>query len=598
MKIIKRINIFQIILLIAFAFPMSSGLFAQEPKVLRVSQINKFGRVSKSLLRNGDHFYLTVGQVDNNNRDLTYDLEIDSFRFSDGNVSNNTVVLFDYKLREGFVDYDYISHLSDHNGFSKNDSLTAFGHTSTNFMYNGKTYGLENNIDMDTTLYPHGAYIWLLDHKSDSLKFVTKTEKKYRIWADGVALDGDYLYVVTHTNEDTFEFMGEFFPEVIDPNWNVKHVHKINWKTGLKEWSHQFSTDYDYDNVMDIKVVEDGNLIIAKRISGKTYWDGMQMPGNHYLDSGYAFYKVSPEGELVDYIQSACDCKGFHEIHIENDGSLLLYGAQINMPNLTLGDAFLEMYTEVIPGIPFPLIGLLGYVPSDWENSWIKTFSGFDLSVTGAGVSYDGESIIPIIGYKESAMIEGDSFQTADYGLYETFSESRREYILLAYSKEGDLIKRPISMTLNGYFHEIIEVEKDHYLCYFSEDTSDESELYGTSLDPSYYYSENYILFEIEGNIFDITNNIEELLKPHLGKLTVHPNPASTASSIIIDAKRTIKKIENLNLISSSGEIIELTNYSINNTKIDVVLPVLTQGVYFIQLKHGIYTSIAKLIIK
>ncbi|MFT6334431.1 MAG: frataxin-like iron-binding protein CyaY [Saprospiraceae bacterium] len=593
MKAITEINIFQLILLAVFVLSLNSDLYAQEPKVLRVSQINEFDWTSNSLQRNGDHFYLTVGNLDNSNRDLTNDLEIDSFILPEVNGSNSASVLFDYKLGEGFVNYEYVSYSTEPDGFSKNDSLSAYCYDSIDFMFNGNTYGSENN---DTTLFPLGSYIWVFDHLRDSLRFITKTEKKYRLFTDGMTLDGDYLYVVTHTNEDTFEFMGEFFPEVIDPNWNVKHVHKINWKTGLKEWSHQFSTDYDYDNVMDIKVVEDGNLIIAKRISGKTYWDGVQMPGNHYLDSGYAFFKISPEGDLVDYIQSACYCKGFHQIHIEDDGSLLLYGAQINMPNLTLGDAFLEMYTEVIPGTPFPLIGLLGYVPSDWENAWIKTFLGYDLAVTGAGVSHDGESIIPIIGYKESAMIEGDSFKTADYGLYETYSESRREYILLSYSKVGDLIKRPITMPLNGYFHEIIEVEKDHYLCYFSEDNGDESELYGTSLDP--YYSQNFSLFEIEGDIFDITNNLDELLIPHVGNLIVHPNPVSIASPITIDTKRTINKIDNLILISSSGEIIELTDYSINNTKVDVVLPILPQGVYIIQLQYGIYSSMAKLIIK
>jgi len=593
MKQIKKISILTILLSsFILLWTVSS---AQSPQVLRISQIKETARVWESLQRNGDHLYTRIEYRNNANKDITEDLEIDSFLFVDNilyldssMINENGMLILDYEVGNGFVDYDFISHVGRHGGFEKNDSLVAFSVGSSNCTWNGKTYHPELHPD-SILLTDYGNYIAVIDHLRDSLMFLTRTPQEYRLSGDQLTLDGDHLYVVTRTNEDTFEFMGEYFPEVIDPNWNVKYIHKINWKTGVKEWSRQFSTDIDQDYLFDIKVVEDGNLIIAKRITGRTHWDGVSIEGNSVYDGGYAFFKVSPDGELVDYLQSVCDCKGFHKMHIEDDGALMLYGAQRYMPNLTLGDASLELYSDT-------LYGLFGFVPPDWENAWIKTYHGtYQNAVTGGAFLLDN-TILTQIGFKEEIQVEGTDFVTADAGIFPHPEDGKGENVLVSYNIDGTLAKNPISIPLDARIYEIHEVNKNHYLFYIKEGSGATSTLFDTQLDN--YGPANFMIFEIEGELFDIVDNLDELIEPYLLNVHVYPNPATSQQEITVMLKNELTQIDNINLISLDGKASALSEYTIEHKKINIKLPALDKGLYSLQIQGGSINYTTKLIIK
>ncbi len=590
MKSKKRIRI--IILIGSFFFSIQS-LFPQSPQVLRVSQIKDVSGVSETLQRNGNHFYTGVGKYSNEDRDITDDLEIDSFTFlsiinpsSGFPIGNYSSVILDYEIGEGFVDYDYMSNNFSHEGCYKNDSLVAFGYVANHCTWNGNTYSPE--VIPDTAVA--GRYIGVINYQRDSLMFLTKTSVESRLEVDMLTLDGDHLYVVTRTNEDTFEFMGEFFPEVIDPNWNVKHLHKINWKMGVKEWSRQFSTDIDQDYLFDIKVVEDGSLIIAKRITGRTHWDGVPIEGNSVYDGGYAFFRISPEGDLVDYIQSACDCKGFHKIHIEDDGALMLYGAQRYIPNLTLGDLTFELNSDT-------LFGLFGFVPSDWQNPWIKTYHGeFSTSVIGGTYSFEQNEIIPFIKFQESTDVEGFYFETADKGIFDNPNDGRSENIFVAYNMDGTVSKNPISIPLNARIYEIHEVNKNHYLFYVEEKFGATSTLFDTKLDD--FQKANFMIFEIEGDLFDIVDHLEELISPYMNGMDVYPNPALSESEVHIRGSKEMKAIEAVYLISASGGTMAIADFTADDEGIHLILPAAAPGLYTLQVRQKGQLQQTKMVIK
>ncbi len=575
---------------------LSLDATAQSPQVIRVSQIKDIARVSETLQRDGDHFYTTIGKRSNERKDITDELVIDSFTFATDIVQtngyqldNNCAVLLDYKINEGFVSYHYIGNTNEYEGYYKNDTFIALGFDSNNFSFDGRTYSPQVISD-SIIISDVGSYIGIIDHQQDSLRFLTKTSVESRLEVDMLTLDGDHLYVVTRTNEDTFEFMGEFFPEVIDPNWNVKHLHKINWKTGVKEWSRQFSTDIDQDYLFDIKVVEDGSLIIAKRITGRTHWDGVPIEGNSVYDGGYAFFRISPEGELVDYIQSACDCKGFHKIHIEDDGALMLYGAQRYIPNLTLGDLTFELNSDT-------LFGLFGFVPSDWQNPWIKTYHGeFSTSVIGGTYSFEQNEIIPFIKFQESTDVEGFYFETADKGIFDNPNDGRSENIFVAYNMDGTVSKNPISIPLNARIYEIHEVNKNHYLFYVEEKFGATSTLFDTKLDD--FQKANFMIFEIEGDLFDIVDHLEELISPYMNGMDVYPNPALSGGAVTVSLNQEYEGIDMLQLITSTGEWTPLADYYMEHNNIHITLPNLAAGLYYLQVQKGSDTNSIKLIIK
>lgn len=289
--------------------------------------------MSETLQRYGDHFYVTVDQRynDASSSYLTDDLEIDSsihiiIPEPSGQINFNPIskVVLNYKIGEGFIDYDYVGNSSfDGVGYYKNDSIVAMGFKSKYFLWNYKFY-IPDEVP-ETTEYR--SHIAVIDHTNDSLIFTTQTSTESFMEVmeiDMLTVEGDYLYVVTRTNIPTFEFMSEIFTSDNVPNGNVKYIHKINWKIGVKEWSRQFGTVLCTADLFDIKVVTDGSLIIAIRMQSHTYWEGFLIPEDtaYY---GYAFFKISPNGDFLDYIQSACECKGFHKIQIEDNGALMLH---------------------------------------------------------------------------------------------------------------------------------------------------------------------------------------------------------------------------------------------------------------------------------
>jgi hypothetical protein len=602
MKISITLYTYRLFFLLLFMIFIISKVSAQDPQVLRVSQIKEDRRLTKTLQRNGDHFYVILEQRynDASSRDLTDDLEIDSFVHhaipnSEGVVelADISKVILDYKIGEGFVDYDYISNANSLSAaqkkvgdYYKNDSIVAMAVLSNHCTWNGKTYVPE--VLPDTAKY--GFYITVIDYVKDSVMFSTKASAESRIDVDMLTVSGDDLYVVTRTNEDTFEFMGEFFPEVIDPNWNVKHIHKINWKTGIKEWSRQFSTDIDIDYVQDLKVVEGGNLIIAGHMYGRTHWDGVPIPGNSVYDGGFAFFKISPDGELLDYIQSACDCTGFIRVHIEPDGSLMLFGGQSNMPNLTLGDFELEMN----PGL---LTGIYGFVPADWNDPWIKAYpSEYPTVVFGGSQLLYDKTKIAILGFYDNIEIDGYKFTTEDQGLFENPMDGKLETILASYDSEGTLVQEPISLPLDARLYEIHEVGENHYLFYMQERKHEVSTLYGTQIGT--YLSSNFILFEIEGNLFDIVNNLDDLISPYMNELNVYPNPVSATEEITVEYDEIIPEISSIRLSTLSGEFISLIDYQLNDNNIKLQLPSIPSGIYLLHVLEGKKSSHTKLYIK
>lgn len=596
-----NLSIQKYILLITGFLCLYTSTSAQDPQVLRVSRIFEDGRMTETLQRNGDHFYAIIENRDNSesSRYLTDDLEIDSFvhiAIPDSNgfvqTSDQSKVILDYKIGEGFVNYDYISNPGNLSGgyqhtggFYKNDSIIAMESVSTHCTLNGKTYVPE--VLPETAEYE--CYIAVINYVTDSLMFWTKASEASRIETDMMTVDGDYLYVVTRTNEDTFEFMGEFFPEVIDPNWNVKHIHKINWRTGVKEWSRQFSTDIDKDHLFDIKVIEDGNLVIATKMSGRTYWDGVPIPENTVYDTGYAFFKITPDGDLIDYIQSTCNCKGFHKIQIEEDGSLMLHGAQRNMPNITLGDVEIEKYSE-------DGIAIFGYVPPNWENPWMKLYQSSHAAVViGGGLTLDN-LVVPFIIFKESIDVEGHIFESEDIGLFEDGGDGRAENVLITYNPDGTMHDDPISIPLDARIYEIIEVSEDHFLFYVKEESNSISTIYGTKLDD--FNNSNFMILEVEGDLFDIINNLDDLLKPYLFKPNVYPNPAMSGREITVEYKAENTGPVSLHLVDNSGRMIPVEYYHNSKEDIQITLPEIPSGVYTLHFTIGVNNTQTKIYIK
>ena len=75
------------------------------------------------------------------------------------------------------------------------------------------------------------------------------------------------------------------------------------------------------------------------------------------------------------------------------------------------------------------------------------------------------------------------------------------------------------------------------------------------------------MIVEIGGDLFDIINNIDDLLEPYYSYPKMYSNPAMSGSNITLEYNDGINDALTLNLVDYSGRMFSIDNHRIKVTK-------------------------------
>jgi hypothetical protein len=589
--------------LLFFLF-LSITLHAQEPKLLRWSQVSSPG-VENRLIKKGDSFFLNrVGGSYPEINDRISDIEIDSFYTSDNELSGDGVyprsaMILEYKVGEGFVDYDLVNHCSHIEGFDVDGKNKAFTFESYVTSINSNLY-FDASLDTLPGGYdPYNGHhsLAVVDSETDSLLFYERLEDVISAPTgfDDVVLHGDFLYVISYSSAE-YNFMGveqhDYLFQTELGTIHEKALHKVNWKTNELVWTRHFGTIGASDDVLDFRLIQDSMLILALETNGYRYWEGERIDIPEDPDLGYniAFYKLNKNGELLDYIDADSWSTSFFGANIEDDGSVVVHGKRVSDDPIIFGD------TGTFDGGKDDAI--LGFTDSNWENIWTKSYNGeFTRLIAGANYSVPLDEIMVPIYFLEDISVEGHDFVASHAGESEIPNSGLGDCAFIIYDGIGNPKYHPVVLPLDILVFESHKLSENRYLLYAVHYTDQYLEVFGDRLGEDVNYSTSRFIFEIEGEWFDIINNLDELVKEFHQKVDLFPNPAVQGEWVTIDMKSQSDNLE-ISFVSVSGNIINIEEFLIENSKVRIKIPTISAGVYAVNIKSENKFYYSKLVIQ
>ncbi len=510
--------------------------------------------------------------------------------------------IFEYEPGVGVVDYTFFNFKSYRHSYSIDGNHLAFCTDSAGNFIDGQSIPLNDDIPNQ------GDNIIVYDMLNDSILWYYNDtilgENQQLEWQE-IGIEGDFIYyATTYWNEQVFmgDTLGTLYPEY-GPFQYSTMLHKINWRTNEKVWSKHMEGEERVERVRQIKVIDDGTLMIAIEINRPFTFDGevYDPPGfyngggtNPESDHNMVIAKISQDGEYIDHIHiKTLGDRGIKDVKIEDTGEVYAYGVLrpgvvVEFENDTI--TFDQINDESFQGIFFafdPNFELLYYK---------KYISNHAAWITGAGF-ISNDNIAFNIHMRDSVFIENEVYRTMYQDPDVNFNVF--ESLLVVYDKEGNIVRDPIRFGKEQRIVDIIELDEEYYLIAVigRSRTSGEGPLFlGADItyntDETNTYQDYAQIIEVRGPLFDVVSSIHETLNNQ--EFEIHPNISSSNMGVNLVLPAEIQGQD------AKVKILDLTGNTIYSERINnpssfhfLTLPVMKSGIkiVLIETQEKIYKS-------
>lgn len=549
--------------------------------------------MATSLERDGDrmYFYLPKVREDFANLNLDYDL---SFITDDESVVGSNglpiyiynSILFEYEPDVGIVDHTYFNY-TRLGTFDVEGDILAASITSPwtsgiddNILYVEQDSILGNNPKQDLIVYDkmRDSILWYYDDQD--------LEHNHDFKWENIVIDGDYLYYATTYHEEQL-FMGDTLTHTYDGFIQYSTMlHKINWRTGVKEWTRRTGAEDLADRVRTLKVVDDGTLYMDIRINGPFTWAGEQLDpdgtfgtGNLAGNSTYntVIAKISPEGEYIDHVHIINHFDAtVRDVTIENDGTVLCYGASFSGNETIIGQDTIRFELEDAQFLSG--VGALFVFDNELNLNWHKTYEGLKNNFVYTSNNL-GDDIVVSTLLRESIELDGVMYSN------EYDNESETQQLVILYDEDGNIKGAPFQFGNRMSVWDIIEVSDEHYLFFietFGPSALDDPIFLGTeigTLDGSH----NNII-EFKGDLFQILSSIQEL--SNYNDFELYPNPVKAGGVVNLGFSDFLSMPTTISveIINIQGQLLIQKKVAKEGEQVQLEIPDLQSGMYVLRI--------------
>lgn len=502
--------------------------------------------------------------------------------------------IFEYEYSKGMVDYTIVNAKGVNADFAiDGEHISLY---TNNFWggIDGEFFffdSLEERRRQDIIVYDK-LHDTILYHYEDNDVQLIDGEDASLQW-QAIGLHEDYVYYAT-----TFDFEQTFMGDTLKHLNNLVGIqyttilHKINWRTGKKEWSRHMGAIDCEDRVEEIKVVDDGSIVLHMKINGPFTWERDTLDPPHFVGGGcgdVGWYnrvvaKVSQEGDLLSHIHlKTLTSKAFQNVQIEDNGNVYAYGLlsagsviEVGEDTISFGDE------EVTNGIVFAL-------DEDLNVRWYKNYKPDDFAyVTGVNENKAGEVVVGVL-FSDKVEAEG-----AEY-ISDFEEELGSQSLIIHYDKEGELVTDPMKVGKRDLIRDVVEVLQDRYVI-VTESLMLEGE-------QSYFFNEpigdrngasNWLL-EVEGLFGEITATTSEYKTK---MLKVYPNPAQQGAPVRLTLPHMLLgETITITISDMHGRVRQqiVKHSSTADLNLDTLL--VEQGMYLISIVGNQYNSSTTLVV-
>jgi len=451
-------------------------------------------------------------------------------------------------------------------GINNIDMLDSMVNTSSS------VFDISNNIivydlDHDSLLYSHA-------YSNEDWKYLEA--KSY--------VKGDYIYYAHSANiyEDLL-FMGDSLPFQYDELGNraPNYLHKINYKTGEKVWTHNIGSG----EIAQLMVDHDENIYVDVLYSNFVTYDlEVVRYDNHYGDDRVVL-KISTEGEYIDHVHIANGpVFTVGRVFFNEDGSFQVMGAVSYPTHVWIDDTDSLDFTH-IEYIPFPNTIFEGY---------LLTFDS-ELNLESNTILQGGQKRLPYSinkmrdgSYIASTECQGTSvieINGVPYGEEIDFQYSSLGCYIYRLSEEGNLNGTPRHVGPAVRIYDLEEIAENNYVLlidvFHVQDNYAFADLDVASEDV------DMSIIHYQGDIHDINTAIADHFSIHT--VSIYPNPIAAGSSLQVDLEDLSVDHISITLTSLDGANYKIDKYNkVSNTKYEInISSDIIPSTYILQVFDG-----------
>ena len=417
-----------------------------------------------------------------------------------------------------------------------------------------------------------------------------------------IDIDGDYLYYAMTFNHP-HPFMGDSLVRTNTTSLGNNYssaLHKINWRTNEKLWSINMASEVLPDEIRDIKVLEDGSVMMAIESYGPFTWDGEVLDPEYMYGSPFGGYynivlaRISSDGEYLNHVHlwapgnfSALD------IQIEPSGNVYTYGLIRNGEG-TPNEGFVEVHGDSIrfDSGTFGTGNLMAF-DKNLNLRWTKEYGGAStVHVTSVNELINKEIVVNIRIF-ENVFIKGEFYEN-EYFDNEYFGEPNplKQNYILHYNEEGDLISEPLPFGDSFETREILEIAENTYLFMLRNNIPEFATPIYFEEEIGIYHDEYVTLMEVEGGFFESITSVNEYVQAQ--EILSFPNPVIDAPTITLTMPdNCIGQNCTLSVFDKAGKLKFDDKYSTVREEIQLSTNNLSQGINTILIRSNgsIYKS-------
>ncbi len=596
-KIMNQINILLLLLIQSF---VSS---AQEITNLLIvpEETNLFGFkalfLTDDIYVDGNRPYINL--LGPGVRDL--DLGLDFSSIPEGQVQINPTNGFDYPLaftyvmeygENGFSDFTALMDGSFQEPFGIDAENIAYAFSSPRGWFDDlKIYGDSTSYIGDEDIRNDIA---VYDKLNDTLLWHYEDHDDYshKLLSQGIDIDGDYLYYAMTFNHP-HPFMGDSLIRTNTSSLGNNYssvLHKINWRTNEKLWSYNMASEIDPDEIWQVKVLDDGSVMMAIESYGPFTWDGVTLDPDHmYGGPNGGFYNVvlvnvSSDGDYLNHVHlwSPWNHSAF-DVQIEPNGNVYAYGlihSEENYPG------FVEVHGDSIrfESGTYNTGNLLAF-DKGLNLRWYKEYGGDNTVYVSSVNELQDNEVIVNIWIHENVDIEGTIYENEYYD-NEYFGEPNplKQNFIIHYNEGGDLLSSPLPFGDSYRTQEIIELEEDRYLFLLRNHHGEFSTPTFLDQEIGLYHEEYNTIMEVEGSFLESVTSVNNFIKAE--EIQSYPNPVLESSQFsIVLPDNCISKGATLRIYDLQGKLHSTLDYYSLQNEIHLSSSFLSQGINTVLIK-------------
>lgn len=505
---------------------------------------------TEELINDNGRYYMVVKNCDEDFHDLYSDVidmdPINVYDFDgDGLSPAIASLLLEYTPGVGITDNTIMNYTFNRELAIDGDYI-ATSHATPAIAFDNKIYvgdTIQGSIDT--------RYISVYDKLNDTLLYNISFE--HPNWYEtALELNDDYLYVGTTFKNDGLVMFGDTLHHLVDDFIQFTTVlQKVNWRTGELLWTRYTGSLEREDTVRDIKVIDDGTLMLEIEVSGPFSYEGVELDPPTYGNGEVNLYNIvfarfTADGDYVNHVHLRCPShRSFRYGTIESNGDFLATGFAAPDTPIFVDDLEIDVFEHTSTGLVMSF-------DKDMNMKWHKVYYNLDQH-------FEEDHCIAIgankVGNDEvlcAVLLTGHLHVDEEVysGAYGELDKSQN--LIFHYDNQGSLLSEPMPFGMYDRIHNFQKLGEDHYLFFVEYRGSIwiRPDLFGLEFeDPTTPYN---MILEVKGDVFESITSINELFSQT--DIDIYPSLCQKGQTI------TVKLPEEVNI--SSIKVINIFNYN------------------------------------